>query len=323
MGDSGSRGRSPTVKTDTGAPRKRPPPMQAEKDSGVAVESVSVRLGLLQQLMNALGEVDIHRLQMQQQNRALAGNLDELTRILKRMQQQMRAQEQDAVAHVSPHLAKNSRAAQPVTPDMSVTGKLMRAFSESLGSLSDVGSELRDLSRGMDSQLLQQASATNQLQGGLLRTHKVPVAPATVDVLLVKVMDKLFAIPHGCIDWIVQAGAHEQAEDRATKAPGISYAGDEYPLRYLGTMLGLAESVGADISAPYPVLLVTSGEERAAIQLDGLLGNRRVMAQSLGPQLGNLRWFTGGAILAEGDIALLLDLKLLLRSNVNRDRAHE
>ena len=66
----------------------------------------------------------------------------------------------------------------------------------------------------------------------------------------------------------------------------------------------------------YPVLLVVSGEEREAIQLDQLLGNFQVMVQPLGTQLGSLRWFTGGAILADGDIALLLDLNSLLRSNL-------
>jgi chemosensory pili system protein ChpA (sensor histidine kinase/response regulator) len=62
-----------------------------------------------------------------------------------------------------------------------------------------------------------------------------------------------------------------------------------------------------------PLLLVRSGEHRVAIQVDGLLGNRQIVVKSIGAQLSTVRWFTGGTILADGQIALILDVNSLVR----------
>jgi chemosensory pili system protein ChpA (sensor histidine kinase/response regulator) len=62
-----------------------------------------------------------------------------------------------------------------------------------------------------------------------------------------------------------------------------------------------------------PLLLVRSGENRIALQVDGLLGNRQIVVKSVGAQLSTVRWFTGGTILADGQIALILDVNSLVR----------
>jgi chemosensory pili system protein ChpA (sensor histidine kinase/response regulator) len=62
------------------------------------------------------------------------------------------------------------------------------------------------------------------------------------------------------------------------------------------------------------MLLVRSGEHRFAIQVDGLMGNRQIVVKSVGAQLSTVRWFTGGTILADGQIALILDMNSLIRS---------
>jgi chemotaxis protein histidine kinase CheA len=283
----------PKVPADTETPRKRPPAMQAEETPCAQDERVSVRLGLLDQLINNMGEAGIYRGRMEQQNKAVAHQLEKFTQTVEHLQKQLRALERETESHVLP----------PALP-------------ENASDLSDIGNALRGLSKDVDTLLLQQACVINDLQDGLLQARMLPFTPAIQDVLLVKVVDKLFAIPHGNADWIIQATPQDLMACYSGKAPGIAYAGHEYALRYLGTMLGMAEPVLSGTRKWYPVLLVESGEEREAIQLDQLLGNFQVMVQPLGAQLGSLRWFTGGAILADGDIALLLDLNSLLRSNL-------
>ncbi len=171
--------------------------------------------------------------------------------------------------------------------------------------------------------LLQQASIASDLQDGLLHARGVSSTPAIADVLLVKVADQLFAIPHGDAQGIIRATPQELMACYAGKSPGITHAGHEYPVRYMGTLLGMAEPVLSHVSKWYPLLLVESGEERGAIQLDQLLGSVQVMVQPVGAQLDSLRWFTGGTILADGDIALLLDLNILLDSIALQEHANE
>ena len=78
-------------------------------------------------------------------------------------------------------------------------------------------------------------------------------------------------------------------------------------------MLGTEVPYLNDAMKWLPLLLVRSGEHRVAIQVDGLLGNRQIVVKSIGAQLSTVRWFTGGTILADGQIALILDVNSLVR----------
>lgn len=287
---------------------------------------MSVSLGLLQRLVDAMGDLTIPRAHMERHNRAVAHNLGEFTRILQHMQKQLRALEPETKAKPSLSLAEESLAVQsdlPHGPDMLLTGTTVRALSGSIDELSAIGGKLQEASGELHSLLLQQAAITKGLEEGLLGDHTPPLVPATADVLLVEAADKLFAIPHGIVAWVTHARVKELTDACAGAVPGLRYSGQEYPLRYLGAMLGMTESIAAGSHARYPVLLVNTAKQRAAIQVDRLLGNSRIKVQALGGVLGNLRWYTGGAILADGDIALLLDLKILLDSMASRDLAHE
>lgn len=283
---------SPIIgEADSKARRKRPPPLQAEATPCARDEAVNVRLELLGRLLKNAGEVSINRARMAQQNKTVAHKLEEFTQTLTHMRKRLRALELE-------------------------TGfdELFKALSEDMGTLTDVGKSLVGLSRDTDTLLQQQAGITSDLQDGLLQARGVTSTPDVADVLLVKVADKLFAIPHGDAQEIVRASPQELASCYGGKSTGIKHAGYEYPVRYLGTLLGMAEPVLSHASKWYPLLLVESGEEQQAIQLDQLLGSVQVMVQPLGAQLNNLRWFSGGTILADGGIALLLDLKILLES---------
>ncbi len=285
---------------DNGTGRKRPPAMQAEATRPVQDESVSVHLELLDQLLKNTGEVSIYRARMAQQNKTVAHKLEEFTRTLEHMRKRLGVLELE-----------------------NKPNELSKALSEDIGSLSDLGNTLVDLSRETDTLLLEQASITSDLQDGLLHARGVSSNPAIADVLLVKVTDQLLAIPHGDAQGIIRATPQELMDCYSGKSPGIAHAGHEYRVRYMGTLLGMPEPVLSPASKWYPLLLVESGEEREAIQLDQLLGSVQVMVQPLGAQLGSLRWFTGGSILADGGIALLLDLKLLLDSVTLQEHANE
>jgi chemosensory pili system protein ChpA (sensor histidine kinase/response regulator) len=93
----------------------------------------------------------------------------------------------------------------------------------------------------------------------------------------------------------------------------FNYGDREYSVRYLGSMLGNQTPHLSEAARWLPMLLVRSGEHRVAIQVDSLLGNRQIVVKSIGAQLSTVRWFTGGTILADGQIALILDVNSLVR----------
>ncbi|HID45293.1 MAG TPA: hybrid sensor histidine kinase/response regulator, partial [Chromatiaceae bacterium] len=145
---------------------------------------------------------------------------------------------------------------------------------------------------------------------------RLPFTLAISEALLVQVADETLAVPHGSSEVIIRVSRSDLAACYKGYTPGIEYNGHQYPVRYLGAMLGIAEPVIQDTVKWYPLLLVRSGEQRMAIQVDQLLGNYQVVIKSIGAQLSGVRWFTGGTILADGKIALLLDMNALVRSDV-------
>ena len=85
-------------------------------------------------------------------------------------------------------------------------------------------------------------------------------------------------------------------------------------MRYLDAMLGGAAPQLAEKKKWYPLLLVRSGGHRVALQVDGLLGTRQIVVKSVGRQLSSVRWITGGTILGDGSVALILDVSALVRT---------
>ena len=145
---------------------------------------------------------------------------------------------------------------------------------------------------------------------------RLPFTLAISEALLVQVADETLAIPHGSAEVIIRVSRKDLQACYSGYSEGIEYNGHQYPVRYLGAMLGIAEPMIQDNVKWYPLLLVRSGEQRMAIQIDQLLGNYQIVVKSIGAQLSGVRWFTGGTILADGKIALLLDMNALVRSDV-------
>ena len=142
---------------------------------------------------------------------------------------------------------------------------------------------------------------------------RLPFTLAITEALLVKAADEVYAIPHGIVENIIRVPRGDLVSIYKGRDGALEYGGHEYPVQYLGAMLGLANPLLPSTVRWFPVLLVRSGEHRMAIQLDHLLGNSQIVVKSIGSQLSGVRWFTGGTILADGKIALLLDLGALVR----------
>ena len=148
---------------------------------------------------------------------------------------------------------------------------------------------------------------------GTLFTIRLPFTLAITDALLVSMGDDIYAVPHSSMDGVVRIDADELRAIYAGERSGFRYGDREYQVRYLGSMLGSQAASIAEGARWLPMLLVRSGEHRVAIQVDGLLGNRQIVVKSVGAQLSTVRWFTGGTILADGQIALILDVNSLVR----------
>lgn len=154
-------------------------------------------------------------------------------------------------------------------------------------------------------------SITSEQGKGSVFTIRLPYTLAISECLLVSSGDEVYAVPHSSIKSVIRV-PREDLQDGFAVA--ITHEGINYEIRYLGAILsGLKDEPPAG-QKWYPFLLVDNGESRVAVRVDSLLGNRNIVVKSVGVQLGTVRWITGGTILPDGRVALIIDMNGLVRS---------
>ena len=63
-----------------------------------------------------------------------------------------------------------------------------------------------------------------------------------------------------------------------------------------------------EIPAEALVVIVRDNERQCCVLVDELLGQQQVVIKSLGEGIGNVRGISGGAILGDGNVCLILDV---------------
>jgi chemosensory pili system protein ChpA (sensor histidine kinase/response regulator) len=142
---------------------------------------------------------------------------------------------------------------------------------------------------------------------------RLPLTLAITDALLIRVGEEIYAIPHGSISGVVRIRREEIQKCYAREQEHFEYGGKHYKVHYLGRMMGTGQHELHEGMRWLPLLLLQTGEHQVALHVDELLGSRQVVVKSLGKQVGSVRWITGGTILADGRVALILDLAALVR----------
>jgi chemosensory pili system protein ChpA (sensor histidine kinase/response regulator) len=141
--------------------------------------------------------------------------------------------------------------------------------------------------------------------------------PFTVSVnraLMTKVGDALFAIPLNSIEGIVRVSTDNLRELYKQERPVYHYAGREYHLESLGRLLrDESQEKLPDSNVPMPVVLVR-GAKPAAVQVDTLMGSREIVVKALGPQFNSVVGVSGGTILGDGSVVIILDLPNMMRN---------
>ncbi|MES2822041.1 MAG: Hpt domain-containing protein [Pseudomonadota bacterium] len=150
--------------------------------------------------------------------------------------------------------------------------------------------------------------------------------PFTVSVnraLMVQIGDDLYAIPLNTIEGIVRVSPFELEHYYLDLDSRFDYAGENYLVRYLGSMLDSDARPKLDgQSLPLPVVLVRSAENTVALQVDRLLGSREIVVKTLGVQFGSVCGVSGATVMGDGNVVVILDLHALIREQLALGLGH-
>ena len=151
---------------------------------------------------------------------------------------------------------------------------------------------------------------------GTLFTFRVPFTVSMNRALLVSAGGERLAVPLDSVEGIVRVSPFELEQYYGEDATEFLYAGQKYDFSYLGHLInGSSYHTNPDTVSALPVLLVRSGDNFYALQVDRLIASREIVVKSLGAQFANLEGIAGATVLGDGSVVMIADLAALVRAD--------
>jgi chemosensory pili system protein ChpA (sensor histidine kinase/response regulator) len=132
----------------------------------------------------------------------------------------------------------------------------------------------------------------------------LPLTLAVTKTLLTRVGTRLYAVPSTMIEQVQELKENALAVLR--ERGEAVWQGARYPFHYLPHLLGDASAVPEE-RRRYWVLLLRSGSQRVAVQVDELNGNQEVVVKNIGTQLARVVGISGATVLGDGQVVLILN----------------
>jgi len=150
---------------------------------------------------------------------------------------------------------------------------------------------------------------------GSVFTIRLPFTLAVTQAILVRLGEATYAIPMSSVQGVVRIGREDLERRLATVNPVYAYAGEEFHIYELAQLLNVPVPRLAD-EAQVPLLMTRTGDQRAAVRIDGVVGSREVVVKSVGPQISSVAGIFGATIMGDGSVVMILDLAPLVRRYV-------
>ena len=196
-------------------------------------------------------------------------------------------------------LADSDLDALIMEPGFSTADTVSRLAGRGVG-MDVVASEVRQLGGALD--------ITSKKGEGTIFTLRLPQTLAVTQAVFVKIGETSFAVPIASVRGVGRISRDELAKADAT----YSYGGEDYALHDLGTLVGHAPAK-AEGQMQMPLLLIRSGELRAAVSIDQVVGNREIVVKPVGPQVASVPGIFGATIMGDGSVVVILDVAPLVR----------
>ncbi|OHE79944.1 MAG: hypothetical protein A2X76_03425 [Lysobacterales bacterium GWF1_69_6] len=157
---------------------------------------------------------------------------------------------------------------------------------------------------------------------GSVFTVRLPFTLAVTQAVFVKIGDTSFAVPIASVQGVGRISRQELDKQLAGDNPSFTYAGESYAIHDLGRLIGHAQAKAQD-SLQMPLLLARSGDLRAAICIDQVLGSKEIVVKPVGPQVNSIPGIFGATIMGDGRVVVILDVAPLVRRQATTDREAE
>ncbi|MFV2089595.1 MAG: Hpt domain-containing protein, partial [Pseudomonadales bacterium] len=142
-------------------------------------------------------------------------------------------------------------------------------------------------------------------------TIRIPFSLAVMQVIGVTIDNRPFQIPLNSVAGVARMTPTDYSALAGSDAPVYEFADEQFRLLELETLLD-APSLPLD-SENVTLLMLRSGEHKAAFRISGFQGHQEVVIKPVGPQISSIPGILGGTIAGDGQVVIILDMGPIIR----------
>lgn len=167
-----------------------------------------------------------------------------------------------------------------------------------------VRSNIRDLNGSVE---------MNSVEGeGTHFVIKLPLTVAIIQVLLVRIGERRFAVPLSAVSETLRI--QEGDIRKIGQQEVFELRGKTLSLLRLSDVLGFSSNGGKMGQDIYPIVVVQSGNEEVGILVDELLQKQEIVIKDLGSILNDVKFASGATIMGDGQVVLIVDVGEILQN---------
>ena len=142
---------------------------------------------------------------------------------------------------------------------------------------------------------------------------RVPISLSVIQSMLVDVGGHIYSIPLMQVEETLHASGQDLISENDRHF--IRFREKKFPLVQLSSLLKVRGDQKPAISTTinYPVIIVQDEGESVALLVDKIIRREEILIKSLGPGLRRLKYISGGSIMADGQVVLVLDIPQLIQ----------
>jgi len=149
---------------------------------------------------------------------------------------------------------------------------------------------------------------------GCTFTIRIPFTLAVMQAIGVMAGEHPYMIPVASVAGVARMLPADYEELLAHDKPAYEFAGESYSILDLEPLLGEPTTpMGEDTIS---ILMIKSGEQRAAFRVSALLGHKEIVVKPVGPQINSVPGILGGTITGDGQVVIIIDAGPLIRQAV-------
>ena len=142
-------------------------------------------------------------------------------------------------------------------------------------------------------------------------TIRIPFTLAVMQAVGVMAGEHRYMVPVASVAGVARVLPADYQELLESEKPEYVFADETYTILDLEPLLG--EPTTPVGEATISILMVKSGEQRAAFRVPELLGHREIVIKPVGPQISSVPGILGGTITGDGEVVVIIDTGPLIR----------